>query len=319
MKRILQIIWCISVSCSFAQLRQGALLHDFKKPGSLPLFSTAFCDTATNVNFNSDSAVVYTNTGTGNWGYVSGTNSYKDISKVEKFFSGSYTAGYQLAGGVFYFSRAVDGNDSSQMKISVWDDDGIGSYPKTLLGTQLVNVSDFKSDSLYTTLMFSQPVPVQGDFYFGIDGFTYDSPQSDTVVLYTSTKNVPANTAYERWVDSSWHAFSEPNNWNFKSRFFIAAILCNTEVGEYEVVNHSGEPVVFPNPADNKLYVHSGVSNNNLHGIKIIDANGRLVLLKTTDIQSSQECLDISFLSSGFYQVIISTAAGNYSRKMLVQ
>jgi hypothetical protein len=319
MNKFILIVFILLVGFVFSQQRNSQEILSLKLSSFSINSQNNLCDTISNVDFKNDSAFLFTNTGTGNWGYVSGTNSYKDLSKAEKFFSGSYTSGYQLAGGIFYFAKSVDGNDSSQMKISVWDDDGTGGYPKTLLGSQNAYVKDFNSDSTYTQLMFAQPIPVQGNFYFGLDGFVYDSPQSDTVALYSSSKNVFTNTAYEMWIDSSWHAFNEPNNWNFKSRFFIAAILCNTDVGEYEIVNTTDEPVFFPNPAKDNLYINLGKSNLSYNEIKLMDASGRLVMSKCVEGAKNQIVCDISFLDVGFYTVTLSSGNRVFKRKIVIR
>ena len=317
MGKLVFSLFFLGYSFCFAQSKQAELLYPANTMiESLPAVSS-FCDTSSNLNFLTDTAVVFKNTGTGNWGYVSGTNSYKDISKAEKYFSSSYTSGYQLAGGIFYFAKAKDGNDSSQMSIAAWKDDGVSGYPKTLLGSRSFYIRDQTEDTLQT-ILFSQPIPVSGNFYLGLDGFNYDSPQSDTVVLYTSTKNVFSNTAFERWVDSTWHAFDEPNNWNFKSRFFIAALLCNTDVGSYEIINSSQEPLIFPNPANGKIFFHFGNGIAFKNKVVVKDGNGKTVLSELMESVNSTQQIDISCLSSGFYVVEISTPFGNFIRKLIV-
>ena len=318
MKKYFSLFIILLAFNCFSQKTGNFILDRIRLPLPSPEFINPICDSSCNVNFSTDTAVVYTNTGTGNWGYVSGTNSYKDISKAEKFFTGTYTNGYQLLGGIFYFAKAKDGGDSSQMSIAVWADDGLGGYPKTKIASESFYVSDITPDTLYTSLMFSQPVPVQGNFYFGLDGFIYDSPQSDTVVVYTSTKNVVTNTAYEQWIDSTWHSFDEPNNWNFKSKFFIAAFLCNTDVGKYEIINHSDEPVIFPNPTTEKVYIDFGTEVIGEVSIQIYDINGKCCY-QSLLMDSKQTEIDIKNFSSGVYSIKINTLKGSFTHKIVIQ
>lgn len=302
----------------FPQRTFGPVFTSTKASGFLPLNNNnSLCDTSSHVFFGHDSAVCYPNTGTGNWGFVSGTNSYKDISKAEKFFASDYISGYQLAGGIFYFFSASDGSIPTSMKLSVWDDDGSSGYPKTELSSTLVPVSTF-NDTTFTSLLFTSPVAINGNFYLGLDGFSYSTPQDDTIALLTSAQAPLVNTAYERWVDSSWHAFDEPNNWNFKTSFFIAAILCNTEVGNYEILNPGEELLIFPNPNKGTFTLNTGKSGSGSVQVEIIDLLGKKVFETVVDSDSGNYQVNTPENLTGVFQLLIHTKKGSKSTRLVL-
>lgn len=300
-----------------SQNRPSGAAEGIIVPGPQSLNTTLVCDTVSNLNLTSDTAAVYPNTGTGLWGYVSGHNSYKDKSKAEKFFAADYTAGYQLAGGIFYFYKAT-ADSGSTILLAAWDDNGTNGYPSTLLMLEQLQVAGLQTGMNANMLMFTNPQPVSGDFYFGISGLEYTSPQKDTVVLYTGTKYASTNTAYEEWLDGTWHAFSETNNWNLKLHFFMAAILCNTEVGTYEILNHSDEVVVFPNPAAGEIYVNAGTSHSDVRSIEIFDAAGKKVATQNISAGATGTIKINADLSNGLYTLRIISSSGVVTKKIIV-
>ncbi len=312
----------IFVSLNFFSQRQvGAFNRSILKADNLSpaLTFNNLCDTASHVAFGFDSTYLFLNAGTGNWGYVSGTNSYKDISKAEKFFATDFTPGYQLAGGIFHLARAVDGSTPTFMKMTGWKNDGPAFYPKSTLSSVSVPIASFGSDSTLTTILFTNPAPVNGDFYLGLEGFSFSNPQDDTIAIYTSSGSVLINTAYEQWVDSSWHAFSEPNNWNFKAHFFIAAILCNTDVGIYQVLNSSDNIMLFPNPGFDNVTLSTGEGFNEKTRIKVFDVFGKLIYEDEFFSVNGNYQLCVSGYQSGVYQIIVTCNQRVRRTKMVIQ
>lgn len=309
---------CISVNAQnrVAGNAEGTLLLNNNNNNS-QLQAALLCDTISNLNVAGDTATVYSNTGTGNWGYVSGHNSYKDAAKAEKFSGAAYTGGYQLAGGIFYFYKAA-GDSVSTIQLAAWEDDGANGYPSTLLTTTTVQISSLQTGMSGNVLMFQTPPPVSGDFYLGINGFQYTAPQKDTVALYTGTKYATANTAYEQWIDGSWHAFSEVNNWNLKLHFFMVAILCNTDVGTYEILNPTDELIVFPNPSSGEIYFSTGKNAEGSAIAEIFDATGKSVAAQTIDLSKSKTHKLDQKLAAGVYMLRVQSASRSMVKRVLV-
>lgn len=118
-----------------------------------------------------DTLALYKNTGTSTWGYISGTNSYEDKAKAEKFLSTSYIHSYKLIGAIFYFAKAVDSDTATTMLVRAWNNNGTNSYPNTVLGTATLLTSEMKTNDTATIVMFDSPISVSSDFYLGLDSF----------------------------------------------------------------------------------------------------------------------------------------------------
>ncbi len=181
------------------------------------------CDTITNI-FNIDSAQIFTINGF--WGYVSGHNEFGDLAKADSFAN---TGPAEVTGAFVAFGQADFGNASNTVRVSVWDNDGVGGAPNTRLGFQDITISSFAADvvnGLPTFVNFNTPVAVNGDFYLGIE-LTYNP--GDTVALYiTEDPRVagPINTAWEQWDDLSWNSY--PASWGFNTSHWLFPIVCPT-------------------------------------------------------------------------------------------
>ncbi len=74
---------------------------------------------------------------------------------------------------------------------------------------------------------------------------------------------------------------------------------------------------VFPNPATNVLFIDCGIIQS-IITVEISDYSGRVILSKEFN-ESSQIKLDVSSLSSGFYQVTISTEQEQFQKNFVVE
>ncbi|AFL80794.1 hypothetical protein Aeqsu_1301 [Aequorivita sublithincola DSM 14238] len=91
----------------------------------------------------------------------------------------------------------------------------------------------------------------------------------------------------------------------FISRFSNAKPLATPE-------NSLIDLKIFPNPAQNKLIIHS--ANNDFDSISIIDINGRQILSKE-NFNSNE--IDVSSLKTGMYFITIETSEGNITKKFI--
>jgi PKD repeat protein len=167
--------------------------------------------------------VIYGNTTDG---YVAGTNTYNDLVKVDKFStSGNFT---RLTGAMFGFSAAAtNGVSNHQVTIKVYDDNGTGGLPNTVLGSTTVPFSTIVSNvaaNQYTTVTFPTPINVSGSFYLG---FEVDPTSGVDIAVYTNTDgDASPNTAYEQFADGTWHAYTEdPASWGLTVNHMIHAIM----------------------------------------------------------------------------------------------
>jgi len=75
---------------------------------------------------------------------------------------------------------------------------------------------------------------------------------------------------------------------------------------------------IYPNPADEFLYVDYGSPSLELKGAKIFDSQGKLVLSQKFD-SGNQHTLNTSELSPGLYQVILESNYGYLNEKILIK
>jgi len=177
------------------------------------------CDTVSNL-FVTDTPSIY---GAQGGGYVSGQNAFGDISKAEVFTNNSSA---QVNGAFLLFAVAEYANANSTITANVWNSDGAGGTPGTVLASETLNIIDIAADVAipdFTHVTFNPPAAVTGNYYIGIN-FTYAN--GDTVALVTNQQNSGhPNTAWEQWSDSTWNAYD--NSWTFGAlSHFILSEIC---------------------------------------------------------------------------------------------
>jgi lysyl endopeptidase len=180
---------------------------------------TATCDTLLNFK-TSDTPSLYT---TGN-GYVSGHNQYGDVAKAEKFTA---TSGSTVSQVRLFFGVAKSNTSSKTFNVRIWDANGTGGAPNTVLGTTTITYGTAASDvanTRFTVATFNPPVTVNGAFYAGIE-FAYAS--GDTLALITNEdgQTNPA-TAWEKLSNNAWLPYSSTNSWEQNVSHLIAAVVC---------------------------------------------------------------------------------------------
>jgi len=175
-------------------------------------------------------------------GYVCGTNQYADSAKADKFTAvAPYT---KVTGGLFKFAVAeANGVNNYQVTFRLYDDNGAGGFPGTVLATATVPLSTVIANvtaNVYTSVQFASPVTVSGSFYLGY----IVNPASGVVLSLYSTEDATsgANTAYEQFADGGWHSFEEtPASWGIAVTQSISAIMQSTAIpATPQIANNAG-------------------------------------------------------------------------------
>lgn len=182
------------------------------------------CDTFTNLNLATVTPSIIPASG----GYVAGHNGFGDTSKAELI--GNALIGSPVSGVLMDFAVAKFSNTSKSIRVKVWNNNGTGGLPGTVLATQTVTISSIAADiaaNRLTYVAFSSPATPAGDYYIGIS-FQYAS--GDTVALVTSADGeVTPGTAYEQFDNGGWFAYSDvTNSWGLNVGNFIFPIQCAT-------------------------------------------------------------------------------------------
>jgi hypothetical protein len=83
----------------------------------------------------------------------------------------------------------------------------------------------------------------------------------------------------------------------------------NNTTGISQISGINSQILVYPNPANNKISIRA----NQIKGIKLFDVLGNEIL------NTKENEIDVSILSSGVYFVQVSTRGNNYTQKIVVQ
>ncbi|MGZ3867348.1 MAG: T9SS type A sorting domain-containing protein [Bacteroidia bacterium] len=297
-----------------------------------PGIMTNGCDTLLNTQAN-DTAVLYKYGPLPQWGYVTGTNSYGDVSKAEKFLATSYTAGYKLVATAFFFGKAVDGSTpTNNMMVTVWDATGTdgsgnGGAPGAILGTPVAQpISTMQTGGTPTLITFASPITVSSDFFVGLDNFQYATTQDDTVAIYSNTsEHTPAHMGlgYEQWsAGGGWYPWSDANDFGptYVSDFYIIAILCSPTLGDIQIANPTPEVIVYPNPSNGNVYVSTGSATAGNVSISVIDALGKVVSSSNQYLQKGATAkVEMNNAAAGIYFMNITTNGKTVTKKLTIQ
>lgn len=186
---------------------------------------TAFNCTDTLTNFIGN-PVLYQVSGDGEYGYLSGHNSYEDKAKADKF---SYSGPpIKLSKLIFDFAIA---EGTGSITFTVWDANAAGGKPGTVLFSRVVPISQINTQGL-TVLDIANPINITGDFFVG---FPLVYGTTDTVALYTN-ESALINSAWEQWSNGAWHEY--PDGWGIEVNHRIAVVFDNraTPVGSSATV-----------------------------------------------------------------------------------
>lgn len=277
------------------------------------------CDTISNIpaNVTVSNYSIYDNVN-GTWGYVSGHNSYGDIGKAEKL--SNFPAGYKLKGLYFGFGTMVAGAPNSTFNVKAYDVAGNGG-PGNTLGTLTYTYSSCVAAVNAGQLLyfeFPSPISVPTTFFAGVE---FDYNNSDTLsILTTAVDEVGPGLGWEKigGANPVWQPYSQPlpAGWGYNLSNFIAAVLCDTNVGVEKIESVNDIIKLYPNPANTSISLN--LASNENYSFKIYDSIGKEVqveLNKNTGIVN----FDISALSNGLYFVYGISNNSSFAKPFLVK
>ncbi|HKR06773.1 MAG TPA: T9SS type A sorting domain-containing protein [Bacteroidia bacterium] len=274
------------------------------------------CDTMSNFILGSYTQAIYTDQG---GGYVSGQNSYADISKADKY--GIPMANSGIYGAIYIWGAASSSGTGQTFNAQVWDNDGSGGFPNTTLGSQVVTYDTIVYDFIagFPTLVLFSPITVSDTVYVGVNfGYTV----GDTLAIITSLDGeASVNTAYEQFSTNDWHQYSEtPTSWGISVAHAIFPIVC-TPTGIYEVLTRTGEIAVAPNPSSTGVFTVVVPDHDMSKPITmdVYDAHGSLVFSASqTAGKDFTYSLDLSNVAKGIYMLKVETFGGIKTQKITV-
>ncbi|MDA3820928.1 MAG: PKD domain-containing protein [Candidatus Delongbacteria bacterium] len=242
----------------------------------------------------------------GGSGYVSGTNSYGDLSKTNYFEHSG--VGYVFTLG---FHAAYAEGTSSTIEIAVWDD--AGGSPGSLLGSKSISMSaisdNFTEAGEYFEFPFDSPIEIDGDFFAGIV-----LPEGgDIFALLTNTDGDSSpGTAWEEWSDGSWYPYYDANSWELAVDHAIYPEVC-TNLSETISSSVIKKFQLFPNPGSGNLIIHCKEKLTDAT-VSVYNYLGETMLTQRID-HVKEVNLDISDYPQGMYFIRIHSEKGDYQKK----
>ncbi len=248
------------------------------------------------------------------YSFANGNNSYGDKAKAN------------------YFAATVNGNTvqdiylqfiyakgSGNATINVWNNSGTGGAPgATALASKTVPISTIITDvnaSQMTHVTLTSPLTLTGPCYVGV---TLPTAAGDTVVLLADTSASAAyNVAWEKWNTNAWYAYNSPNSWGINAALGVWPVICSGTTG----ISESDQlPVsVFPNPANNLVYLVIPDSQGDVIELKVTDMYGKLCKIeKITSSLDGFARIELSGLSNGVYFIRGESAKGVFVKKISV-
>ena len=246
-------------------------------------------------------------------GYVSGNNLWKDLAKADYF--SSFVSTKKINSVILYFGVAT-GNNSTNIPIKVYNNNGTNGAPGTVIATQNVTLGTIKNDvnsHMPTIVNFSTPVSVTNPFYVGVG---LPTAAGDTISLYTM--DATTNTAWEQWNTGVWYPYDDATNtWGFAADLSIWPIMCPT--GSY-INELNNTPVsIYPNPTNDVINIVFPYPANTKVNITITDLFGRICRQdQVTTTYGQPYYINIKNLSNGIYVLKGESDYGKFVERITV-
>ncbi len=265
---------------------------------------------------------------TDGWGWVSGTNSFQDLEKAQRFdFAGGEN--YEVTQvGVFFNQASAVGDGEVTVKIYAAAPDG---SPGALLGTSdPLNVSELVVDPqqiIPTFFTFSEATDLTSSRFFASVDLSGLYNTQDTVGIFNTRPGCGSgNSTYELFSDgTSWVPYSSENSWQIDVDLLIFAILeqMSTDVDDLspkEAGLHL--TAAYPNPASDQITLDYELEQQEDIRISIHHANGQLIrqeYLGSRATGTHREQLDLNELGNGVYFFMLSTTRTRVMKKLIIQ
>lgn len=250
------------------------------------------CDQLNNVQAN-QSLVAY-QYGTG---YVSGWNSYGDISKADLFtISNNNQTNVNKIAVYFYGLNSASSN--ATVDFNIWSYSN--GQPGTILGSvthSLSNLASAVSGSNNSGLfeaVFTSPINISGNQFFAGITMNNFSSQDQLGILTNYDGSNSSNTAWEQWSSGNWYEYDASNGWGYTLAHYIIAEMSFTPTissdqticqGDNATINASGAGSGGTYAWDNN--VGSGATqvvspnSSTVYTVTMTDANGCAISVST--------------------------------------
>ncbi len=240
---------------------------------------------------------LYLYTFSGNeWGYWTGHNEHGFSEFAERYTnqSGNFVHGVYILP-----ARADYSNASDFVTIKVRDG---GGKPGSVLYSVDKSIASF-SPGVWKFISFQPAVETDGSFYVGYE--IYYNQQDTFAVPHAEPRGAGGlNTTFVKdgniW--KSINTFSP----DMSISLCVEPYICGTLSSIDEDIL-SDDVIVFPNPANDELFIDISALSDKLFKIEILTITGQILISDSKIAESNLISLDISNLSSGIYFISLSS------------
>lgn len=269
----------------------------------------------------------------GTSGYVAGTNNYNDVEKAEWFAASTYTniSNPSVAGVIVGFyrntagTRGTMGNPSTPLNLVIYDGNST-SGPSTAAGTYTATIGSVVAAASGTSniiwyLYSGSTVPVTNPSvgFFASVQIPDGTVAGDTAVIFAAS--VTTNTAWEKWSDNNWYAFSSTSSWGANLSLAIIPIVTGSCVTTSVGNNYDLNQVIniLPNPSTTgKVFVTGSFPTEQSISVEVVNVLGQIVETKESKFKTGMIMLDMENLNNGIYFINVSNGNQKITRRVVL-
>ncbi|MBD3636533.1 MAG: T9SS type A sorting domain-containing protein [Crocinitomicaceae bacterium] len=164
-----------------------------------------------------------------------GANAFQMQYIADSFFVATPTEVRRLYLPVY---QADDLGAANDVIFTVWSNNGATPGPGIVLGTETVPISNLNA-GFWNTIDFTTPVPVNGEFWVGVELEYSTTTLEDTVLFATTNFSDRPSGPSSTWVRGWEPLLSLPYNWQSTTSFFTSNPDCSLIL---DVLTSTGPP-----------------------------------------------------------------------------
>ncbi|MFH2142268.1 MAG: PKD domain-containing protein, partial [Bacteroidota bacterium] len=266
-----------------------------------------FCDTISNL-LSGEMMLGFRHLTPTTWGYFPGHNGYTVRAYAEKYTNYMFS---NVQGILIPVVKAHSASTNAYVRFMIWDVDTNG-MPGNTLAQKDVPIASF-SPYLYHSVMFDDPVDINGSFFAGFNIY-YNTPQDTFVVYMAPDRGIGGlNTLYIK--KGTWKFPYQVLDDTLNTSMALDLIGCLVKVDE---INMDDLINIYPNPVHDFVYVEVPSEYCDQMNIEMYDIFGRVVnYTQETDFAGPYK-LKITNCSSGIYFIKICMGENTVTKKITV-
>lgn len=241
----------------------------------------------------------------GGTGYLGGQNSDQIDAYADLFDHYTFTV---INGVIVPVSKLSYTNPNSTIKFIAWD--GNDPYPKTELASHEVKLGSL-TPNFSQVVMFDQPFEIEGPFYLGYT-VNYATNQEFVIGIASNRGVNGKNTLFVR-KDSLW--YNTKFEYDFSTSTGIKPLVCLVGIEDEKIIQNMD---IYPNPANNEIFVEFHNQFKEGDFVEIYDIRGRVLKQKFANSFDNKMSLDISQIPTGIYTVRVFAEGKIFIEKLTV-